>query len=142
MQINFQRLDPMAISPRRANPGDAGLDLASRIDCVIEPGQFLAVPTGIAIAIPRGYAGLVLPRSGLARRHGLSLVNTPGLIDSGYRGEIEILLINHGPDRISIETGQRIAQLVIVGVAEASLQEVPELDPTERGPAGFGSSGR
>ncbi len=141
MQINYRRLDSTAIPPRRAHPGDAGLDLASRVDMVIDPGQFSAVPTGIAVAIPGGWAGLVLPRSGLARQHGVSLVNSPGLIDSGFRGEIEVLLINHGPDSVAIKAGQRIAQLVIVGLSDCVLNEVDELDSTERGAGGFGSSG-
>jgi dUTP pyrophosphatase len=141
MQINLRRLDPEALPPSRAHPGDAGFDLSATAGGVLASGQRAAIGTGIAVEIPPGYAGLVLPRSGLARRHGISLVNAPGLIDSGYRGEIEVLLINHGAESFTIEPGQRIAQLVIVRVEEVEFHEVEELAGSERGVRGFGSSG-
>jgi len=141
MQINFHRLNSEALPPRRAHHGDAGFDLATRIDCTVGVGERVALPTGLAFAIPEGYAGLVLPRSGLARTQGISLVNGPGLIDSGYRGEIEVLVINHGQEPVVFEQGQRIAQLVVVPVADFKLNEVGELEDSERGTGGFGSSG-
>ena len=130
--------------PERAHPGDAGYDLRSveRVD--LAPGARALVRTGISVAIPEGYAGLVLPRSGLAIRHGISLVNTPGLIDSGYRGEIQVPLINHDrQETFLIEVGTRIAQLVLVRVASAFFAEVEFLESATdgRGEGGFGSSG-
>ena len=130
--------------PERAHPGDAGYDLRSveRVD--LAPGARALVRTGISVAIPEGYAGLVLPRSGLAIRHGISLVNTPGLIDSGYRGEIQVPLINHDcEETFLIEEGTRIAQLVLVRAAAAFFAEVQFLEPATdgRGESGFGSSG-
>lgn len=128
--------------PCYAKPGDAGLDLRSAIDAVIEPGQRMLVPTGVAVAIPEGYAGFVQPRSGLALKHGITIVNTPGLIDSGYRGELGIILLNTDvSEPFQIKRGDRIAQLVILAVPEVALVEVDELDETERGGTGFGSSG-
>lgn len=141
MQISFRRLDPELSPPSRARPGDAGWDLVAAETVTLDPGQRAAVPTGVAVAIPDGYAGLVLPRSGHARRHGVGVVNGPGLIDSGYRGEVAVLLINHGADPISFERGDRIAQLVVVAVPHIEWAEVEELDDTERGAGGFGSSG-
>jgi dUTP pyrophosphatase len=130
--------------PERAHPGDAGYDLRSveRVD--LAPGARALVRTGISVAIPEGYAGLVLPRSGLAIRHGISLVNTPGLIDSGYRGEIQVPLINHDcEEKFLIEEGTRIAQMVLVRAAAAFFAEVQFLEPATdgRGESGFGSSG-
>jgi dUTP pyrophosphatase len=142
MQINLRRLDDGVLLPAAAHPGDAGLDLSSRIDLVLGVGERAAIPTGVALSIPSGYAGLVIPRSGLARRHGVSLVNSPGLIDSGYRGEIEVLVVNHGEEPVRFERGQRVAQLVIVAVPAVTFVEVHELDDTERGSQGFGSTGR
>lgn len=141
--LRFQRLDPRAILPRRAHPGDAGLDLHALEAAELQPGQRLAIRTGLAVAIPDGYAGLVLPRSGLAARHGISLVNAPGLIDSGYRGEIQVLLLNTDSSRPwSLAPGDRIAQLVISPVALPTPELVDELDATPRGEGGFGSSGQ
>jgi dUTP pyrophosphatase len=130
--------------PERVHAGDAGYDLRSVEEAELEPGGRALVRTGISVAIPEGYAGLVLPRSGLAVRHGISLVNTPGLIDSGYRGEIQVPLINHDPEEtFLVEKGTRIAQLVFVRAAVALFSEVESLEATTdgRGEAGFGSSG-
>lgn len=142
INLNIQRLDNDVELPRYAYPGDAGLDLRSNADLVIEPFERRLIPTGLAIAIPEGYAGFVQPRSGLALRQGLSFPNTPGLIDSHYRGELKVVAINldsHNP--IRIKRGDRIAQLVIQEVPVVSLVEVKELDETDRGSGGFGSSG-
>ncbi len=138
------RLDPVSRCPRYAHPGDAGADLASRVDVTLPAGGGRAtVPTGIALAIPEGYAGFVLPRSGLALRHGITCLNTPGLIDSGYRDEIVVLLVNTDPeDDYQVRRGDRIAQLVIEQVEEASFTEVDRLPASERGLDGFGSTGR
>jgi dUTP pyrophosphatase len=143
IDVQVQRLHEQAVVPSRAYPGDAGLDLAACERCELPPGGRAAVPTGIAVAIPEGYAGFVQPRSGLAREHGITIVNTPGLIDSGYRGEVQVTLLN--TDRIqpfTVEPGMRIAQLVILPVAAVELREVGELPPSVRGAGGFGSSGR
>ncbi len=140
--LRVQRLDPRARIPTRAYPGDAGLDLYALDEHLLAPGERKAVPTGIAVEIPPGQAGLVLPRSGLAARHGIALVNAPGLIDAGYRGELRILLLN--TDRgvpCTLEAGDRIAQLVLVRVELADVEEVPTLAESERGAGGFGSSG-
>ena len=144
MQVPFRRLVSGAHRPSRAHAGDAGYDLRSVEDASLSPGGRALVRTGISIAIPQGYAGLVLPRSGLAAKHGVSLVNAPGLIDSGYRGEIKVPLINHDlEESFEIEAGMRIAQLVFVRVAEADFAEVELLEAGEdgRGEGGFGSSG-
>ena len=144
LQIPFRRLVPEAGMPERAHLGDAGYDLRSVERADLAPGARALVRTGISIAIPEGYAGLVLPRSGLAVRHGISLVNTPGLIDSGYRGEIQVPLINHDrQETFLIEEGTRIAQLVLVRVASAFFAEVEFLESATdgRGEGGFGSSG-
>ena len=142
MQVTFQRLHPEALAPSRAHPGDAGWDLAAVVSVTLGPGERSPVPTGLAVAIPEGYAGLVIPRSGNARRHGVGVVNAPGLIDSGYRGEITVLLINHGPESVTFRAGDRIAQLVLTPVPEIDWVEQEELDETPRGEGGFGSSGR
>jgi dUTP pyrophosphatase len=142
VEIKVKLLEEGLPVPRYAHPGDAGLDLPSRADMVLEPGQRAMVPTGIAVAIPLGFAGFVLPRSGLAARHGIALVNSPGLIDSGYRGELTVVMIN--TDRSApfrIRRGDRIAQLVIQKVEEAMLVVARDLDDTSRGEGGFGSSG-
>jgi dUTP pyrophosphatase len=129
--------------PTRAHEGDAGLDLHSAAPARIPPGERASVPTGVAVEIPPGHAGLVLPRSGLAADHGIALVNAPGLIDSGYRGEIRVLLLNTDREReFEIRPGDRIAQLVLTRIAEAEPVEVDDLARTTRGPSGFGSSGR
>jgi dUTP pyrophosphatase len=129
--------------PRYAKPGDAGLDLRSRISAVVRAGGHrLQVPTGLSVAIPPGYAGFVLPRSGLALRHGITCMNSPGLIDSGYRGELQVILVNTDPTKdFEIEVGDRIAQLVILAVPTVALVQVDELDDTERGAGGFGHTG-
>ena len=142
ISLNIQRLDNDVELPRYAYPGDAGLDLRSNADLVIEPFERRLIPTGLAIAIPEGYAGFVQPRSGLALRQGLSFPNTPGLIDSHYRGELKVVAINLDPhNSIRIKRGDRIAQLVIQEVPVVNLVEVKELDETGRGSGGFGSSG-
>jgi dUTP diphosphatase len=142
MSLRVRRVDARAVLPTRAYEGDAGLDLYALDDGVLAPGERASVRTGIAVEIPEGQAGLVLPRSGLARRHGISVVNAPGLIDAGYRGEVEVLLLN--TDRsapFSIAAGDRIAQLVIVTVQTPQVVEVQELALSERGSGGFGSTG-
>jgi dUTP pyrophosphatase len=143
IKVQIKLLDEELPMPRYQHEGDAGLDLPSRIDFVLEPGERAMIPTGIAVAIPRGYAGFVLPRSGLASRNGISLVNTPGLIDSGYRGELAIVMINTDKrEAFHIKRGDRIAQLVIQQVIEATTVRVNELEETSRGEGGFGSTGR
>ncbi|HEY7518608.1 MAG TPA: dUTP diphosphatase [Methylomirabilota bacterium] len=142
MRIEVQRLDPGLPLPAYARDGDAGLDLYAAETITLAPGARVAVGTGIAVAIPPGCAGFVLPRSGLALRHGLSLVNTPGLIDAGYRGEIRVIVINHDPATpVTVARGDRIAQLVIQRIETATLVEVDTLAPTSRGAGGFGSTG-
>ena len=142
-EILIQRLDPELPMPRYAKAGDAGIDLYSRIDFTLEPGARALVPTGIAIALPPGFVALVHPRSGLALKHGISMVNTPGTIDAGYRGEIQIILINHDPaETFTSKRGERIAQLVIQKVEAAEFIEVSELPGSGRGSTGFGSSGK
>jgi len=144
LKVLFRRLRPEAKVPDRAYAGDAGYDLAAAESVVLAPGERAVVRTGIAIAVPDGYAGLVLPRSGLAVRHGISLVNAPGLIDPGYRGELMVPLINHDrQETFRVEEGTRIAQLVLVRAGEAAFEEVELLEagPDGRGEGGFGSSG-
>ena len=143
IEIEFLLLDEELPAPGYQHQGDAGFDLPSRIDAVLGPGERTTVPTGIAVAIPKGYAGLVLPRSGLASRHGIALVNSPGLIDSGYRGEIAVVLLNTDKrEPFHIKRGSRIAQMVIQKIEEATLIKAPSLDKTTRGAGGFGSTGR
>ncbi len=138
-----QRLDRDLPLPAYAREDDAGLDLYAREGVTLAPGARAAVGTGVAMALPDGYAGFVLPRSGLALRHGLSLVNTPGLIDAGYRGEIRVILINHDPTTpVTLSRGDRIAQLVIQRVEQVDVIEVDTLPETHRGSGGFGSTGR
>jgi dUTP pyrophosphatase len=142
VELPFQRLDPNAPLPAVAHPGDAGLDLRSRIDVDVGPGERVLVPTGVAMAIPEGHAGLVLPRSGLASRQGLTMANSPGLIDAGYRGEVTCAVVNlDRSEPVHIRRGDRIAQLVIVPIARAQPVWMDELPPSERGSGGFGSSG-
>jgi dUTP pyrophosphatase len=144
LRVPFRRLVPEAEAPERAHAGDAGYDLRSVEEAELVPGGRALVDTGISVAIPEGYAGLVLPRSGLAVRHGISLVNTPGLVDSGYRGQIRVPLINHDrAETFLVERGARIAQLVLVRAAAALFSEVEFLEAATdgRGEAGFGSSG-
>jgi len=144
LHVPVRRLDPDLPLPSYARPGDAGLDLVAREQVVLAAaGGRGVVPTGLAVAIPEGYAGFVQPRSGLARDHGVTCLNTPGLIDAGYRGELAVLLVNTDPDHdVTITRGQRIAQLVIQPVAHAILQETDELPPSQRGEGGWGHSGR
>lgn len=140
--VPIKRLDPEAVIPSYAYAGDAGLDLRALETLVLKPFERALIPTGLAIAIPEGYAGFVQPRSGLALKRGLSIVNTPGLVDSHYRGELKIIAINLDPvNDIQIEKGERIAQLVIQEVPVVTLTVVDELDATDRGAGGFGSSG-
>ena len=141
--LKLKKLDEGLPTPAYANPGDAGLDLYAAQDVVLEPGERALIPTGIAIAIPEGFAGFVQPRSGLAAKQGFSIVNTPGLIDSGYRGEIGVIGLNtDAHNAISIKRGDRVAQLVIQEVPIVELLEVYELDETERSAGGFGSTGK
>ena len=141
MEVLIQILDDGVQAPSVAHPGDAGVDLAARTAGRLEPGGRAAIPTGIAVAIPEGYAGLVVPRSGLAARHGISVVNGPGLIDSGYRGEIRVVLINLGEEPFTIERGDRIGQLIVIPVTEPEFTVVDELPDSVRGTDGFGSTG-
>jgi dUTP pyrophosphatase len=141
--LRFRRLAVAARPPTQAHDGDAGYDLHAAEAATIGPGERASIGTGIAVAIPEGQAGLVIPRSGLAARHGISVVNAPGLIDSGYRGEVRVLLLNTDrKEPFTVEPGDRIAQLVLVRVETEQLEEVAELDETARGVGGFGSTGR
>jgi dUTP pyrophosphatase len=141
IKLLIQRLGPDAVIPERAYAGDAGLDLAASERIEIGPGERAVVGTGLAVAIPEGYAGFVQPRSGLASRHGISVVNSPGLVDSGYRGELRVVLLNTDrADVFVIEPGMRIAQLVILAIPHVELSEVEDLPESERGGRGFGSS--
>jgi dUTP pyrophosphatase len=141
-ELAVRRLRDDAALPERAYPGDAGLDLVSCERVTLEPGERAVVGTGIAVAIPEGHAGLVVPRSGLAARHGIGIVNAPGLVDAGYRGELRVVLVNTDrSEAFVVEPGMRIAQLVLVPVALAAAIDVTELPESERGSAGFGSSG-
>jgi dUTP pyrophosphatase len=143
VELRITLLKRDAKPPSRAHDGDAGLDLHAAAAATIEPGDRATVGTGIAVEIPTGFAGLVLPRSGLAARHGIALVNAPGLIDSGYRGEIRVLLLNTDRERaFEVEPGDRIAQLVVTPIADAEPIEVSDLAVSARGEGGFGSSGR
>ena len=140
IDVAVRRLRPDAHVPEPAYDGDAGLDLAACDQIVLGPGERAVVSTGLAVEIPEGYAGFVQPRSGLAARHGIGIVNSPGLIDSGYRGEIRVVLLNTGGETFSVEPGMRIAQLVVMPVAAVRLVVVDELAASERGVRGFGSS--
>jgi dUTP pyrophosphatase len=140
--LRVRRLDPAAVLPRRAHPGDAGYDLCALEDLVLGPGERAMVRTGIAVELPDGHAGWVVPRSGLAARNGIALVNAPGLIDAGYRGEVKVLLLN--TDRTAefeVSAGDRIAQLVVAAVAGPDVVEVDELSESVRAEGGFGSTG-
>jgi len=141
MRIPLKQLDPDLPVPAHAHPGDGGVDLCARESVTLAPGERGVIPTGVAVAIPLGYAGLVTPRSGLASRQGIGVVNGPGLVDAGYRGEIKVILVNHGQERVDIERGDRIAQLVVVAVAQQEFQVVDELPPSTRGADGLGSTG-
>jgi dUTP diphosphatase len=140
-ELPIRRLHEGAVLPTRAYPGDAGLDLSAVEGAVLEPGERATLGTGLAIALPDGHAGLVLPRSGLASKHGIGVLNAPGLIDAGYRGEVRVILHNHGSETFRVEAGMRIAQLVVIAVDDVRLVEVDELPASERGEGGHGSSG-
>ena len=144
LDVAVRRLDPDLPLPAYAHAGDAGIDLIARCEVTLAAGGGRAlVPTGVAVAIPPGYAGFVQPRSGLALKHGVTCLNTPGLVDSGYRGELKVLLVNTDPTRaFTVERGQRIAQLVVQAVEHVRLVEAEDLEPSDRGEAGFGSTGR
>ena len=143
MKVLIKKLDLNLPTPKYAKAGDAGVDVYSAIDCEIAPGQRALVPTGIAIALPDGYAAFAHPRSGLAIKYGVGIVNAPGTIDAGYRGEIQMILINHDLERsFSIKRGDRIAQLVFQKVESVEFVEVAELPGSGRGESGFGSTGR
>ncbi len=143
MAVLIKRLDPSVPLPIYAKAGDAGADLTTRIDFTINPGERMLIPTGISIALPNGYVALVHPRSGLAIKHGISMVNTPGTIDAGYRGELQVILINHDlAQSVSFKKGDRIAQLVIQKVEHADFVEVENLPGSERSVDGFGSTGK
>ena len=143
VEVLITRLDPDLPLPRYAKGGDAGADIVSRIDITLAPGERALVPTGIAIALPDGYVALVHPRSGLAIKHGVTMVNAPGTVDAGYRGELQIILINHDKSEpVSFKRGDRIAQLVIHKVERAEFVEVQDLPGSGRGTGGFGSTGR
>ena len=143
VEVLITRLDPDIPLPRYAKGGDAGADIVSRIDITLAPGERALVPTGIAIALPDGYVALVHPRSGLAIKHGVTMVNAPGTVDAGYRGELHIILINHDKSEpVSFKRGDRIAQLVIQKVERAEFVEVRNLPGSGRGTGGFGSTGR
>jgi len=140
--VQVQRLDTDLPLPSYAHPGDAGADLVTTVDVTLAPGERAMVPTGVAIALPDGFVALVHPRSGLAARHGLSIVNTPGTVDAGYRGEIKVMLINHDPrEPIELRRGDRIAQLVIQRFERAEFIDVEALPESTRGSGGYGSTG-
>jgi dUTP pyrophosphatase len=142
-ELPVRRLDPDLPLPAYAHPGDAGADLCAASDVVLPPGGRATVGTGVALAVPDGYAAFVHPRSGLASRHGITLVNAPGTIDAGYRGEVRVVLLNTDPaEPFTVRRGDRIAQLVVQPVARARFLEVDQLPPTPRGAGGFGSTGR
>ncbi|MAY95963.1 dUTP diphosphatase [uncultured Nocardioides sp.] len=142
MPVPVVRLDPELPLPSYAHPGDAGADLHTTVDVVLAPGERALVPTGIALALPEGYVGLVHPRSGLAARHGVSIVNTPGTVDAGYRGEVKVLLVNLDPaEPVELRRGERVAQLVVQRVERAAFVEVDALPDSARGSGGYGSTG-
>lgn len=142
MQISFKKLDSELPTPRHSHPGDGAVDLYARVSVTLAAGARSKVPTGIAVAIPDGFAGLVVPRSGLAAKYGLGVTNGPGLIDAGYRGEVAVLLVNHGAESVEIARGDRVAQLMVVPVVVQELVEVDELPDSPRAGDGFGSTGR
>ena len=143
LEVLVTRIDESIPLPRYSKAGDAGADICSRVEITLAPGERALVPTGLSIALPNGYAAFVHPRSGLAIKHGVSMVNAPGTIDAGYRGELQVILINHDPqESITFRKGDRIAQLVIQRVEVAQVVEVELLPGAERGSDGFGSTGR
>jgi dUTP pyrophosphatase len=140
--VPVRRLDPGLPLPAYAHPGDAGADLLTTVDVTLAPGERVLVPTGIAVALPEGFAAFVHPRSGLAARHGVSIVNTPGTVDAGYRGEVKVLLVNHDRhEPIELRRGDRVAQLVLQRVERAAFVEVHDLPDSVRGAGGYGSTG-
>ena len=142
VEVLIRRLHQDVPLPSYAHPGDAGADLVTTVDVTLQPGERALVPTGIALALPEGYVGLVHPRSGLAARCGLSIVNSPGTVDAGYRGEVKVMLVNLDPrEAVVLHRGDRIAQLVLQQVEQARFREVEELPESVRGPAGYGSTG-
>lgn len=142
LEVDLVRLDPGLPVPERAHPDDAGLDLYTRTDVELGPGERALVGTGVSVAVPSGYAAFVCPRSGLAAREGIGLLNAPGTVDAGYRGEIQVCLVNHDPRRpVVLRRGDRVAQLVIERVELPTVRVVDELPPSERGAGGFGSTG-
>ena len=141
MTIIIKRLSPSAVLPAYAHPGDAGMDLCACEGAALAPGAFAVVKTGIALELPSGAEGQVRPRSGLAAKHGVTVLNAPGTIDEGYRGEVGVILVNHGKETFRVEPGMRIAQLVIALVHRATVQEEATLSDTARGAGGFGSTG-
>lgn len=143
LDVEIVRLDPGLPVPSYAHPGDAGADLYAAEDVTLKPGERAVVPTGVAIALPEGYAAFVHPRSGLATRHGVSIVNAPGTVDAGYRGEIKVTLVNHDPEEpVALRRGDRIAQLVVQRVERVAFREVAALPESARGAGGFGSTGQ
>ncbi|CAB4562694.1 MAG: dUTP diphosphatase [Actinobacteria bacterium] len=143
VEVLITRLDPSVPMPTYSKPGDAGADITTRVDIDLKPGERALVPTGISIALPDGYVALVHPRSGLAIKHGVTMVNAPGTVDAGYRGELSCILINHDPtESVTFKKGDRIAQLVIQKVERAVFTEVEHLPGSDRGTGGFGSTGR
>jgi dUTP pyrophosphatase len=141
-ELRFRRLRPEAELPSAQHPGDAGLDLRAAVDAVVQPGERVMIPTGVAVAIPEGHAGLVLPRSGLAAKHGLTMANSPGLIDAGYRGEVICAAVNLDREApVKVHVGDRIAQLVVVALPDVEPAWADELPETRRGDSGFGSTG-
>jgi len=141
LTVKIQKVTDAAIIPSYAHPGDAGVDLYAAEDAVLMPGERKLVRTGIKIAVPKGYEAQVRPKSGLALKHGLSIVNTPGTIDAGYRGEVGVICINLGNEAIKIEAGKKIAQMVFKKIETVKFEEAEELDGTSRGEGGFGSTG-
>jgi dUTP pyrophosphatase len=141
MKVVVKKLSPDAVCPCYAHPGDAGLDLFAHVDVTLEPGAFGLVATGIAIELPPGAEAQVRPRSGLALKRGVTVLNAPGTIDSGYRGEVGVILINHGREPFVVRKGDKIAQMVVAPVAQATVEAVEELSETRRGSGGFGSTG-
>ncbi len=141
LRVLIRLLEPGAIFPTRARELDAGFDLATTKPVSVAPGERAAAPTGISLQLPPGSFALVMPRSGLAIEHGVTLLNAPGLIDAGYRGEIKVILVNHGERSVDFEPGDRVAQLLLLSMADVTLVEVDELDSSERGGGGFGHSG-
>jgi dUTP pyrophosphatase len=142
LEVAVRRLDPAVPLPSYARPGDAGCDLVTTVDADVAPGERVVLPTGIAMALPEGYAAFVHPRSGLAANHGVGLVNAPGTIDAGYRGEIKVILVNHDPrETVHLRRLDRVAQLVVQRVEQVAWRETDELSDTERGAGGHGSTG-